>query len=172
MKARLGQGFTRYRDGYQKAAWLFDGTTFWTFDDAAIMKEKARYVRAENLGGIMFWELSGDTPDGELIDAIATGSASAAGRGRAHGRRLRPPSRAARRTDTGQRARGSGGARLCRAAAGRPGIASAPGKIRTCDLCLRRAALYPLSYGRRGAVSVAACAPTVSSASSGTSRRT
>src|SRR5207247_10990435 len=31
----------------------------------------------------------------------------------------------------------------------------APGKIRTCDLCLRRAALYPLSYGRFGA-SVAA----------------
>ena len=30
----------------------------------------------------------------------------------------------------------------------------APGKIRTCDLCLRRAALYPLSYGR-GEVSVA-----------------
>ncbi len=27
----------------------------------------------------------------------------------------------------------------------------APGKIRTCDLCLRRAALYPLSYGRRDA---------------------
>ena len=26
----------------------------------------------------------------------------------------------------------------------------APGKIRTCDLCLRRAALYPLSYGRGG----------------------
>ena len=24
----------------------------------------------------------------------------------------------------------------------------APGMIRTCDLCLRRAALYPLSYGR------------------------
>ena len=33
---------------------------------------------------------------------------------------------------------------------------SAPGKIRTCDLCLRRAALYPLSYGREGAVSLAA----------------
>ena len=27
---------------------------------------------------------------------------------------------------------------------------SAPGMIRTCDLCLRRAALYPLSYGRFG----------------------
>ncbi len=33
---------------------------------------------------------------------------------------------------------------------------SAPGMIRTCDLCLRRAALYPLSYGRWGTVSVAA----------------
>src|SRR5438105_2934131 len=31
----------------------------------------------------------------------------------------------------------------------------APGMIRTCDLCLRRAALYPLSYGREGGVSVA-----------------
>ena len=31
----------------------------------------------------------------------------------------------------------------------------APGKIRTCGLCLRRAALYPLSYGR-GWVSVSA----------------
>ena len=29
----------------------------------------------------------------------------------------------------------------------------APGKIRTCDLCLRRAALYPLSYGRPEAAS-------------------
>ena len=33
---------------------------------------------------------------------------------------------------------------------------SAPGKIRTCDLCLRRAALYPLSYGRQRRPSVAA----------------
>src|SRR6185312_5138950 len=27
-------------------------------------------------------------------------------------------------------------------------LSHAPGTIRTCDLCLRRAALYPLSYGR------------------------
>jgi hypothetical protein len=27
-------------------------------------------------------------------------------------------------------------------------LSHAPGMIRTCDLCLRRAALYPLSYGR------------------------
>ena len=72
-RTRLDQGYARYRDGNAKAAWLFDGTTFWTFDDPTIMKEKAHYVRKENLGGIMFWELSGDTPDGELIGAITEG---------------------------------------------------------------------------------------------------
>jgi chitinase len=69
----LSSGFTRYWDGKAFASWLFDGTTFWTFDDPNVMKHKADYVRKEGLGGIMFWELSGDTPDGELIDAISDG---------------------------------------------------------------------------------------------------
>jgi chitinase len=72
-KQRLAAGFTRYEDSDAGAAWLFDGTTFWTFDDPAIMHAKAQYVRSNGLGGLMFWELSGDTPDGELIDAIAAG---------------------------------------------------------------------------------------------------
>jgi chitinase len=73
VKQRLASGFTRHQDNIAGAAWLFDGTTFWTFDDPAIMQDKAEYVRQNRLGGIMFWELSGDTPDGELIDAIAGG---------------------------------------------------------------------------------------------------
>ena len=36
---------------------------------------------------------------------------------------------------------------------------NAPGKIRTCDLCLRRAALYPLSYGRLAVKSTVAADP-------------
>ena len=72
-KERLSSGFTRYWDGRSFAAWLFDGTTFWTFDDPAVMKHKAHYVLQNRLGGIMFWELSGDTPDGELITALADG---------------------------------------------------------------------------------------------------
>jgi chitinase len=72
-KQQLGNGYTRYQDNVAGAAWLFDGTTFWTFDDPLIMAAKAQYVRTNGLGGIMFWELSGDTPDGELIDAIADG---------------------------------------------------------------------------------------------------
>jgi chitinase len=69
----LSSGFTRYWDGKAFAAWLFDGTTFWTFDDPIVMKHKAHYVLKNDLGGIMFWELSGDTPDGELIEALAEG---------------------------------------------------------------------------------------------------
>jgi chitinase len=37
------------------------------------MQLKAQYVRRNRLGGIMFWELSGDTPEGDLIGAIADG---------------------------------------------------------------------------------------------------
>jgi chitinase len=72
-KGLLGSGFTRYWDGKAFAAWLFDGTTFWTFDDPIVMTHKAHYVLNNDLGGIMFWELSGDTPDGELVEALAEG---------------------------------------------------------------------------------------------------
>jgi chitinase len=73
VKQLLSSGFTRHEDSTAGAAWLFDGTTFWTFDDPSVMTAKAAYVRGNGLGGIMFWELSGDTPDGELIHAIAGG---------------------------------------------------------------------------------------------------
>jgi chitinase len=64
--------YKRYWDGEARAVWLFDGTTFWTFDDPKVMKEKAHYVRKLSLAGIMFWELSGDTPDGELVTTLHT----------------------------------------------------------------------------------------------------
>ena len=73
-KGLLASGFTRYEDA-TGSAWLFDGTAFWTFDDPAVMATKARYVTDNKLGGIMFWELSGDTANGELIHAIAAGLA-------------------------------------------------------------------------------------------------
>ena len=72
-KQFLGAGYTRYQDNQAGAAWLFNGSTFWTFDDPPVMAAKADYVRRNRLGGIMFWELSGDTPNGELVSAIANG---------------------------------------------------------------------------------------------------
>jgi chitinase len=38
-----------------------------------VLLAKAILARATGLGGIMFWELSGDTADGELVRALARG---------------------------------------------------------------------------------------------------
>lgn len=71
----LGSGYTRYNDLRSGASWLYSPSTgiFWTFDDPAVMKAKALLARASGLGGLMFWELSGDTADGRLVAAIDKG---------------------------------------------------------------------------------------------------
>jgi chitinase len=71
----LGSGYTRYNDLRSGASWLYNPSTgiFWTFDDPAVMTAKALLARAFGLGGLMFWELSGDTADGRLVAAIARG---------------------------------------------------------------------------------------------------
>ncbi|MEV5969287.1 glycoside hydrolase family 18 protein [Streptomyces sp. NPDC051921] len=63
-------GYTVHRDRRNGHAWLFDGTTLWTYDDPKVLRAKSAYVRAKGLGGAMFWSLDGDTPDGELITAV------------------------------------------------------------------------------------------------------
>ncbi|MEJ2854553.1 MULTISPECIES: glycoside hydrolase family 18 protein [unclassified Saccharothrix] len=72
LKAQLGK-FTVHRDPKAGHAWLFDGTTFWTWDDPVEMKRKGRYVAERGLGGAMIWSLDGDTADGELIRALRDG---------------------------------------------------------------------------------------------------
>jgi len=62
--------FTVHRDTKAGFAWLFDGTTFWTWDDPIEMKRKAQYISSRNLGGAMIWSLDGDTEKGELISAL------------------------------------------------------------------------------------------------------
>ncbi|MFF5974196.1 glycoside hydrolase family 18 protein [Streptomyces sp. NPDC012769] len=62
--------YTLHRDWRNGHAWLFDGTTLWTYDDPWVLRAKSAYVRAKGLGGAMFWSLDGDTPDGELITAV------------------------------------------------------------------------------------------------------
>jgi chitinase len=58
-----------FRDAVSQTPWLFDGDAFWTFDDPVSVAAKARYVRDHGLGGIMIWELSGDTPQAALMSA-------------------------------------------------------------------------------------------------------
>ncbi|MFF4591118.1 glycoside hydrolase family 18 protein [Streptomyces sp. NPDC001388] len=46
------------------------GSDWWSYDTPKTIEGKMRYKDAQHLGGTFFWELSGDTADGELIDAI------------------------------------------------------------------------------------------------------
>ncbi|MFF2847238.1 glycoside hydrolase family 18 protein [Streptomyces sp. NPDC058001] len=65
--------FEVHRDRRNGHAWLFDGTTLWTYDDPQVLSTKSRYVRENRLGGAMFWSLDGDTADGELVRAVDRG---------------------------------------------------------------------------------------------------
>ncbi|WP_068777347.1 glycoside hydrolase family 18 protein [Paenibacillus sp. FJAT-26967] len=56
--------FKRYYDEQAKAAYLFDGETFISYEDKEALKEKIAYIKAKNLGGAMVWEYSQDSEDG------------------------------------------------------------------------------------------------------------
>ena len=66
--------FVEHWDDLAKAHWLYSPTKqiFWTCDTPESLTVKADYVRFFNLGGLMFWEVSGDL-DGELITALHHG---------------------------------------------------------------------------------------------------
>jgi chitinase len=70
--ARSGT-FRVHRDLLAGHAWLFDGTTFWTYDDPLMVLQKTLYIRAHGLGGAMVWELSGDDANATLTRTIHLG---------------------------------------------------------------------------------------------------
>ncbi len=65
-------GYKYYWDTLAMAPYLYSSQKkiFWTFDDTKSIALKSRYVDAYNLGGLMFWELSGDDSNGTLVKTI------------------------------------------------------------------------------------------------------
>ena len=51
-------------------AYAYCGNEWWSYDTPETMATKMDYVSDQELGGAFFWELSGDTTDGELITAL------------------------------------------------------------------------------------------------------
>jgi chitinase len=49
------------------------GDEWWGYDTPATIAGKMDYAQQQGLGGAFFWELSGDTTDGELIRSIGDG---------------------------------------------------------------------------------------------------
>ena len=64
-----GAEYTKYWDDVAQAPYLFNGSSFITYDDPMSIRIKAEIVRQEGLRGMMFWEHGGDKT-GRLFDAI------------------------------------------------------------------------------------------------------
>jgi chitinase len=68
-------GFKYFWDDKAAAPYHYSASKklFATFDDKRSIAEKTKFVRNKKLGGIMFWELTGDLPKGGLVEAISEG---------------------------------------------------------------------------------------------------
>ena len=66
-------GWPAYTSSEAGTAWIFNGTTFWSFDTPATVATKMSYARAQGLGGAFGWELDGDDAAGSLVSAMRAG---------------------------------------------------------------------------------------------------
>lgn len=65
--------FILFRDPRSHAPWLFDGSTFWTYEDPTSIRYKAAFAVEQGMAGVMAWELSEDAPDAALLKAARSG---------------------------------------------------------------------------------------------------
>ena len=65
---------TADRHYYKKPAscTVWNDQTFWSYDCPEAMRAKMKYIHHHHLGGVMFWELSHDTTDSELLRILGT----------------------------------------------------------------------------------------------------
>jgi chitinase len=54
-------------------AYAHCGDQWWSYDTPETIKAKMAYARSKSLGGAFAWELSGDTPNADLLTAMSTG---------------------------------------------------------------------------------------------------
>ena len=71
----VGQGdWVRSVDSESMVPWLYSSSlqTFISYDDEESIQHKLDYILAEDLGGMMFWELSGDDDQHTLVHQMAS----------------------------------------------------------------------------------------------------
>lgn len=66
------KGFKYYFDEKTQSPYQYSSKEklFATYDDERSIAAKSKFIQDKKLGGIMFWELSEDKPQGGLVDAI------------------------------------------------------------------------------------------------------
>ncbi|MBB6729843.1 glycoside hydrolase family 18 protein [Cohnella zeiphila] len=65
-------GYVRYWDSEACAPYLFNGSSFLSYDDEESIRHKCEYVKANGLAGLMFWEYGCDRTH-RLLDAMHRG---------------------------------------------------------------------------------------------------
>ncbi|WP_036648440.1 glycoside hydrolase family 18 protein [Paenibacillus pini] len=63
-------GFKRYYDDTAKTAYLYDGSTFITYEDQEALQAKIKYIKDKKLAGAMVWEYSQDSDHG-IVDYLS-----------------------------------------------------------------------------------------------------
>lgn len=72
-KALPLEGAEEVVDGQAGASWCYDGgkRVMVSYDNQVVAERKVEYIKAEGLGGAMWWESSGDkVGDGSLIASV------------------------------------------------------------------------------------------------------
>lgn len=69
-KVLVNLGYPEFRSSVTQSYWIFNGSTFWSFDDATAITAKVDYLKSKGLGGVMSWAIDGD--DGTLMNTIYT----------------------------------------------------------------------------------------------------
>src|ERR1700722_13393482 len=69
--------FTAYRDSVSQSPYLFNGSSFWTYEDPTSIKFKMTYVVNQKLAGVMIWNLAQPLSNAPLFNAVASGLAPA-----------------------------------------------------------------------------------------------
>jgi chitinase len=64
--------YIRHFHDESKVPWLFNGSTFISYEDEQSIGLKAKYIKSKGLGGGMIWELSQD-PSNVLLESFYTG---------------------------------------------------------------------------------------------------
>ncbi len=71
LKEFTENGYTRFWHEGAHSPWLFNGETFWAYEDEQSIVNKMRYVRLHGLAGAMFWSLDGDDENATLVKTIS-----------------------------------------------------------------------------------------------------
>ena len=72
----LANGYTRHWSEESKVPWLYSPQTgiMISYDDPQSLGIKAEYVKDNQLGGVMFWEFSGDDSEDSLLNSLVADS--------------------------------------------------------------------------------------------------